>query len=102
MLEPEKESTEAKAVAFLFMLAAIPIDGWVFSRLWLWFVVPTGPKPIGTVHAMGLMMLLRFATTNRYTAGKLDDWMGRVLQSVFYALFALAFGWFFNWIGIAP
>ena len=47
-------------VATLFIAIFSVYNGWAFSLLWLWFVVPLGVMPLGVFHASGLILLPAF------------------------------------------
>ena len=62
------------AAAFFMWVVVVPLNGWVLTKLWAWFVV-TGfdAKPIGITTAMGLALLFNFTTTNRKFTQRLRD-----------------------------
>ena len=47
--------------AFVFFVIALPSYGWVFAKLWYWFVVPTfGLQALTIVQATGIMFTLLY------------------------------------------
>ena len=53
--------------ALVLLVAAPPLRAWAVSALWAWFVVPLGVPQIGMAHALGLVMLLQFTRSVRYS-----------------------------------
>ena len=53
-----KTTVSESLLAILLALASVPLNGWVLSILWLWFVVPLGVPAIGIAQAVGLATLI--------------------------------------------
>jgi hypothetical protein len=49
-------------VAMVAGIASVILDGWVLTRLWYWFVVPLGVRPLGVAQAIGLAVIVRWLT----------------------------------------
>lgn len=56
----------------LFVIAS-SLEGLVLSYLWEWFVVPLGLKPVSTLHAIGICVLLDFITYHYYDYKKSEE-----------------------------
>lgn len=64
--DADAEQTDAfnryDAMELVFLLPCIIWSGFVFSNLWMWFVVPLGVIEIGTMHSAGFMLICRWLT----------------------------------------
>lgn len=83
------------ALTLLYIVGGSVLNGWVLSKLWLWFMVPLfGFKPLSIVYAIGLALTVRFLTVN-YDFAKQEKQSATtiLLIPIFSSLFALAFGW---------
>lgn len=47
-------------IFFVFPVTSILFRGWVFARVWSWFVHPLGVPVIHVAHAVGLMSIVSF------------------------------------------
>ena len=68
----ETNKLPVKVLLAFLIAAGIPLaiwGGFVFSKLWEWFVVPLGLQPLGVAHAVGLM------ATGKMLRAKADDRM---------------------------
>jgi hypothetical protein len=83
------------ALTLFYIVGSSVLNGWVLSKLWLWFMVPMfGFKPISVVYAIGLALTVRFLTVDySFTKQEKQDTATILLIPVFGSLFALAFGW---------
>jgi hypothetical protein len=78
---------------------ALFANGFTFSKLWEWFVVPTFSLPELTIPvAIGISMIVSFLTY-RYKKGDDEEqsdreFAGRILACFVVPLFVLLFGWF--------
>lgn len=62
-----------KALAPLAVwLVDVVAGGLVLTKLWVWFVVPLGPPPIGVAHALGIAVLVGLLTHQI----RREDWEG--------------------------
>lgn len=79
-------------VAILFILVYGLIRGFVITKLWAWFVIPTFPSaPELTIPvAWGLSMLVSFLTAEHPDHNDTKTFWGNVLVTPFSVLF---FGW---------
>lgn len=84
----------------LFSIVVSPIwRGYVFSKLWLWFIVSTfGAAPLGIAQSIGIGYVVGFLT--KEPKPKKEDarpfwevFKEALLMAVFYPAFALLFGW---------
>jgi hypothetical protein len=77
------------------LLLSIPFSiwgGYVFSKLWQWFVVPIGANAIGTAHAMGIIMMCTMFTISCHPNRRSDETLAFVIASPFICAIALALG----------
>lgn len=85
------------AVLVLF-IPLLLLDGYAISMLWKWYAVPLGASPISTIHAAGLMILVRFVThqvppyREQTSMEKMTQSAVWLLMGVTYPLVALAIG----------
>ncbi len=82
----------------LAMIISPIINGFVFSKLWLWFIVPTFQmQPLRVVEAIGIIFLINFIRVKRDKEVDKDKfWETFANNMVFVVLmagFALLSGW---------
>jgi len=82
----------------LAMIISPIINGFVFSKLWLWFIVPTFQmQPLRVVEAIGIIFLINFIRAKRNKEVDKDKfWETFATKMVFIVLmagFALLSGW---------
>lgn len=82
----------------LAMIISPIINGFVFSKLWLWFIVPTFQmQPLRIVEAIGIILLIGFIRVKRDKEADKDKfWETFAINMVFIVLmagFALLSGW---------
>jgi hypothetical protein len=58
------------------------LQGFVFTYLWKWFMIPFGMKSISLVHAIGLIILLDFGTYHYYDAKSEDNRLTKMLKAL--------------------
>ena len=72
------------------------INGFVFSKLWLWFIVPTfQTQPLRIVEAIGISLFINFIFSKRVKETE-EFWETFIKNVVFVILmgsFVLLFGW---------
>jgi len=68
--------------------------GFVLSKLWFWFVVPSfGFPALTVVDAAGICLIIKF--TKGYKLSDTEDDLFKVISSAFiFPLIALSIGWF--------
>lgn len=101
-------SDRQKAVLIILALvvlvpAAIALNGWVFTVLWAWFVVPMGAPVLGVWHALGIGLVVHMPlrglaaksdiTSTKPAADRLTDAAATTFGT---PLLTLALGWFFR------
>jgi hypothetical protein len=74
------------------IVLSLLLNGWVFSWLWLWFLVPLGLPAIGVVHAIGIAGAVGYITKDRKRSKESVNW-GDVGFSVLAPFVALGFGY---------
>lgn len=82
----------------LAMIISPIINGFVFSKLWFWFIVPIFEmQPLRVVEAIGIMFLISFIRAKMdKEADKYDFWTTFAANMAFIVLtagFALLSGW---------
>jgi len=82
----------------LAMIISQIINGFVFSKLWLWFIVPTFQmQPLRVVEAIGIIFLINFIRVKRDKEADKDKfWETFASNMIFIVLmagFALLSGW---------
>ena len=82
----------------LAMIVGPIIKGFVFSKLWLWFIVPIFQiQPLRVVEAIGIMLLFNFISVKISKKSVEDDFWEvyrlYVVSSIIVSVFALLFGW---------
>jgi len=61
-LEKFKSTTKYFLFSIIEFIITTIVTGFVFSKLWLWFIVPLfNMIPIGIFHSFGIYILIRFA-----------------------------------------
>ena len=56
------EATVGCMLAPVVLVLGTILDGLASSKLWLWFVVPLGIRPIGLAEAIGVTLIVRMWT----------------------------------------
>jgi len=65
--EKDKPSGFTALGLVLMVLISAIVDGFIISRLWKWFVVPLGVRPISIAWAVGLDALWRAFAPNPFS-----------------------------------
>lgn len=85
---------------FLTVILTPVINGFVFSKLWLWLIVPTFQlQPLRIIEAIGIIFLINFLFLKKdegQKANNEDFWKTFAENTIFYVLMAgvtLLFGW---------
>lgn len=91
------------AVTSPLWLPLVLLQGFVFAKLWLWFVVPLGVRALGVWHACGLLLLVGIARSRASdpNAAKLQT-STALIGIGLGALLTLALGWGAHWIMVRP
>jgi len=86
-----------KFIAVLLAMIIAPIiQGFVFVKLWLWFVVSTfGLHPLRIVQAIGIMFLINYITFKRdkETSDFWEQFAINIISLILVSSFALLSGW---------
>jgi hypothetical protein len=82
----------------LAMIISPIINGFVFSKLWFWFIVPTFQmQPLRVVEAIGIIFLINFIRVKRNKESDKDKlwetFASNMVFTVLMAGFALLSGW---------
>lgn len=76
----------------IFAFLLIPVDGFVFQRLWGWFLVPNFDLPeLSLAQSIGLSLAVNYATV-QWMKQPEDNWEC-IHDSLVYSLMALLVGW---------
>ena len=87
-----------KFMAIVLALFISPIvNGFVFCKLWAWFIVTTfNANPLRIIEAIGIIFLINFVRAKREKENTDDFWekfTDAFLYMFIYAGFALLAGW---------
>lgn len=92
--------TPDPAVAMFALILVVPMALWagfVFSRLWFWFIVPLGVQPIGAWTGAGLYLMGRYLCSSQRPVDGEDDWYQRVFgYPIVLPALALGLGALYN------
>lgn len=92
-MKTKMTSSESVALAVI-ACAEVPLDGWVFSKLWRWFAMPFGVPAVGVWRAVGIILLVRYVTARRKTEPlTFDENIEALVGSAMWALVCLLMGW---------
>lgn len=84
------------SIVFVIIFSTI-INGFVFSKLWLWFIVPTFQiHPLRVVEAIGITLLINFFLLNRGVKSDDKFWekfASNIINLILMAGFVLFTGW---------
>ena len=73
------------------------INGFVFTKLWQWFIVPLGAEPIPFVLAIGLGLTIALLTHQYIPKSEDNDWW-RPFMSMYVEPFVyLLVDWIVTW-----
>ncbi len=88
------------AVSMLGLLLLVPLALWagfVFSKLWLWFLVPLGVHPIGAWTGTGLYLMGRYVSSSKGRVMDEEDFIDRAfVHPIFIPALALGLGALYN------
>jgi len=87
-----------KFMAILLAMIISPIiTGFIFTQLWLWFIVPTFHlQPLRIVEAIGIMFLFNYVTTKPKKEAEQNFWTAFKFNMAFIvvaAVFVLLVGY---------
>lgn len=89
--------SDSRLLAWYLVLFAplLAWHGWVFSQLWLWFVVPTfGLPALPVTQAIGIMLLIFLSTATVPATTPDSRYLSRsISNAVFLPLASWGFGW---------
>jgi phosphate/sulfate permease len=95
-------TNKEKGLRIIISLLVSPIfsliDGFVFLKLWNYFIIPLGMPIISLVHGIGIMMTIHFIGF-KYQKNEENEenyWMKRIIFHILYWLIILFFSWFLN------
>jgi len=82
----------------LAMILSPIINGFVFSKLCLWFIVPIfHMQPLRTVEAIGIVFLINFVRSKRDRSADSEkfwtEFLTNIIDVILLAGFALLSGW---------
>lgn len=82
----------------LAIIMAPIINGFVFCKLWLWFIVPVFDLPqLRIVQAIGISLLLHFCLFKKPGDQK-DDFWKELYSTIFFVVFLSGFTLLSGWI----
>tara|TARA_R110000850_G_scaffold32558_1_gene89716 strand:- start:118 stop:417 length:300 start_codon:yes stop_codon:yes gene_type:complete len=91
-----------KFMTIVIMMIISPIvNGYVFTKLWMWFIVPTfNIHPIRLIEAVGILLLVNFIKAKKDKAAKQESFWSDFIENVIFmflmAGFVLLSGWVFK------
>jgi hypothetical protein len=96
MTENKTTGWQVLALTLLIPFEAT-LSGFVIVKLWAWFVVTTwGLRPLRISQALGLSLLIHYATNSTSDAKEKRSTAEAVGISIFFPLFILFFGWIYH------
>ena len=109
MTTPNEEVGTGYAVTGLLLLLTLPFaalwEGFVLSRLWGWFVVPTfDARPLSAWMAAGLLAvvaIVKLGHRNKDTRTTKETITNAAYMMWIVPAMLLGMGWFFRWWGAA-
>ena len=82
----------------LAMVISPVINGFIFSKLWLWFIVPIfETNPLKLAEAIGLMFLINYLG-RKCDKNVNDNWWEEFINSIFFLIIMAGFTLLFGWI----
>jgi len=86
------------STAILLVLVSL-IDGWIFVRLWRWFILPTFQLPALTIWpAVGICIVVRYLTRGRGPVDKDEPVWKTIVNSVAYSVMVFLLGALIHWL----
>ena len=90
----------AALIALLFVIPLAAWEGWAFSVLWRWFIVPaTQWNPIGVWHAAGIIAtitIISYTTPSDSDKDPVERLFGKISEGILVPLASLGLGWLFH------
>lgn len=85
------------AIAALFFLVNLIIEGLILKTLWGWFVAETfNVHAINAPQALGITLLVNVIIPLNIHRDEDESWIERIGTRLFVLGFALVLGWFFH------
>ncbi len=80
--------TIKQVIAVIFgTLLAIGLSGFLFGKLWLWFIVPTfNLEPLRFIEAVGICLVVEFLTMKYELNKPVDDFWEDLIKRIFYVI----------------
>lgn len=83
----------------LVMIITPIIKGFVFSKIWLWFIVPTFQiQPLRVVEAIGIMFLISFVNAKIDKETNKDTFWKNLSISIAFTVLTAAVTLLFGWV----
>ena len=83
----------ALVIAIAMFFAMMILQGFVFSQLWKWYLVPLGLPVIGYLHAFMIILMGRLITYKPFTKEETTEGFKRSGQIITLWLFAWGVGY---------
>lgn len=89
-----------KFMTLVLILIINPIMyGFVVSKLWFWFIVPTFQmQPLRIVEAIGIIFLINFIRMKRDKEANSEKFWVELVTNIFFVVFMSSFTLLFGWI----
>jgi hypothetical protein len=83
----------------LAVIVSAIIRGFIFSKLWLWFIVPIFQmQPLRVVEAIGIMSLIEFFLIKKDKNNNEEKFWETLLSSMLFVMITSGFTLLFGWI----
>lgn len=93
---PKKPDDRGSLLLLLFLPVFCVWQGFVFSKIWLWFVAALGAPPVRIAQSVGLILLVdlvRYKATKRPANVSIDEGLRYAWMGVAYPTFVLLMAW---------
>ncbi len=96
-----------KLITVIYLIIAIPVTllhGFVFQKIWHWFIFPLGMADITLPHALGISMVIGYLThqidieqlmKERTKEEEIEKNINEIIFSVIKPLMYLLIGWIY-------
>lgn len=79
---------------FLLSIPIVIMNGLVFCKLWMWFIIPTFEvQPLRIIEAIGIVFLINFVRANPSKKSEDVALSYRFFVNIIFALLVLGIGW---------
>lgn len=91
----QEEKKISRSGVLFCTIVAIPLNGWVLSHLWNWFIFPVFDLPfLSVADSIGLSMVTRFITSSTRSS-KVDN-TDMIAHCILYPFIMIGLGYLLN------